>query len=60
MPGWTVSIKETSVCIVDSTGQVIREFEVTTEPEAILAVLADAALILFITLGRYRYAPVHK
>ena len=58
--GLDVSIKETSVCIVDSTGQVIRELKVATKPETILAVLADAALILFITLGRYRYAPVHK
>lgn len=31
---------------MDSTGQVVREVKVTTEPEAILAVLADEALTI--------------
>ena len=44
--GLDVWIKETSVCIVDSTGQVVREVKVTTEPEAILAILADEALTI--------------
>ena len=44
--GLDVSIKETSVCIVDSTGQVVREVKVTTEPEAMLAVLADESLTI--------------
>ena len=44
--GLDVSIKETSVCIVDNTGQVVREVKVTTEPEAILTVLADEALTI--------------
>ncbi len=39
--GLDVSIKETSVCIVDGTGHVVREVKVATEPHAILAVLAD-------------------
>jgi transposase len=39
--GLDVSIKETSVCIVDDTGHVVREVKVATEPEAILVVLAD-------------------
>jgi hypothetical protein len=36
MSDWT-SVKETSVCIVDKTGKVIREVKVATEPVAILA-----------------------
>ena len=44
--GLDVSIKETSVCIVDNAGQVVREVKVTTEPEAILTVLADEALTI--------------
>lgn len=44
--GLDVSIKETSVCIVDNTGQVVHEVKVTTEPEAILTVLADEALTI--------------
>jgi transposase len=39
--GLDVSIKETSVCVVDGAGQVVREVKVATEPEAILVVLAD-------------------
>ena len=39
--GLDVSIKETSVCVIDSTGRVVREVKVPTEPEAILAVLSD-------------------
>jgi transposase len=44
--GLDVSIKETSVCIVDGTGQVVREIKVATEPETILAVLVDEALAI--------------
>jgi transposase len=39
--GLDVSVKETSVCIVDKTGKVIREVKVATEPVAILAVLTE-------------------
>jgi transposase len=39
--GLDVSIKETSVCVIDDTGRVVREVKVPTEPEAILAILAD-------------------
>jgi transposase len=39
--GLDVSIKETSVCVIDGTGRVVREVKVPTEPEAILAVLSD-------------------
>ena len=37
--GLDVSVKETSVCIVDETGKIVREVKVTSEPEALLAVL---------------------
>jgi transposase len=44
--GLDVSIKETSVCVIDGAGQVVREVKVPTEPEAILAVLADEAFAI--------------
>ena len=44
--GLDVSVKETSVCIVDKAGKVIREVKVATEPVAILAVLTEEALAI--------------
>ena len=41
--GLDVSVKATSVCIVDDTGKVVREVKVTSEPEALLAVLKNPA-----------------
>ena len=41
--GLDVSVKETSVCIVDDTGKITREVKVASEPEALLAVLTNAA-----------------
>ena len=41
--GLDVSVKETSVCIVDETGRIVREVKVASEPEALLAVLANPA-----------------
>ena len=38
-----VSVKETSVCIVDDTGKIVREVKVASEPEALLAVLRNPA-----------------
>ena len=38
--GLDVSVKETSVCIVDDTGKIVREVKVASEPEALLAVLS--------------------
>jgi hypothetical protein len=40
--GLDVSVKETAICIVDETGKVVREAKVTTEPEAIVALLNAA------------------
>ena len=41
--GLDVSVKETSVCIVDDTGKIVREVKVASEPEALLSVLANPA-----------------
>jgi hypothetical protein len=38
-----VSVKETSVCIVDDTGRIVREVKVPSEPGALLAVLTSIA-----------------
>jgi transposase len=37
--GLDVSVKETSVCIVDDTGKAVREVKVASESDALLAVL---------------------
>ena len=39
--GLDVSVKETSVCIVDGTGGIVREVKVASEPEALLPVLTN-------------------
>jgi transposase len=44
--GLDVSMKETSICIVDKEGEVIREVKVATEPTAIVAVLMDETLAI--------------
>jgi transposase len=41
--GLDVSVKATSVCIVDDTGKIVREVKVASEPEALLAVLKNSA-----------------
>ena len=41
--GLDVSVKETSVCIVDDTGRIVREAKVASEPEALLTVLKNPA-----------------
>ena len=38
-----VSVKDTSVCIVDSTRKIIREVKVASEADALLAVLTNPA-----------------
>jgi transposase len=40
--GLDVSVKETSVCIVDDAGKIVREARVASEPEALLQVLTSA------------------
>ena len=42
--GLDVSVKETSVCIVDDTGRIVREVKVASEPEALLTALKNAPI----------------
>jgi transposase len=39
--GLDVSVKETSICIVDDTSRMVREVKVASEPEALLQVLGN-------------------
>jgi hypothetical protein len=39
--GLDVSVKETSVCIVDDAGKIVPEVRVASEPEALLQVLTN-------------------
>ena len=39
--GLDVSVKETSICIVDDTGRIVKEVKVASEPEALLKVLGN-------------------
>jgi transposase len=41
--GLDVSVKETSVCIVDDTGKMVREVKVASEPKSLLAALKNPA-----------------
>jgi transposase len=41
--GLDVSVKDTSVCIVDDTGKIVREVKVASEPDELLQVLTNAA-----------------
>ena len=38
-----MSVKETSVCVVDDLGKIVREVKVASEPKALLAVLKNPA-----------------
>ena len=40
--GLDVSVNETSVCIVDDTGRIVREVKVASEPETLLPVLTTS------------------
>jgi hypothetical protein len=39
--GLDVSVKETSICVVDDTGRIVREAKVASEPDALLSVLTN-------------------
>ena len=41
--GLDISVNETSVCIVDDTGRIVREVRVASEPDALLPVLTNPA-----------------
>jgi len=55
--GLDVSVKETSICIVDDTGRIMKEVKVASEPQALLKVLGTpptASSGSDWKLGRYR------
>jgi predicted NBD/HSP70 family sugar kinase len=55
--GLDVSVTETSVCIVDDAGKIVREARVASEPEALLQALTNtlyASSELDWKLGRCR------
>jgi transposase len=39
--GLDVSVKETSICIVDDTGKIVREVKAASEPQALLKILGN-------------------
>ncbi len=41
--GLDVSVKETSICIVDDRGRIVKEVKVASEPAALLKVLGNSA-----------------
>src|SRR6186713_1028306 len=41
--GLDVSVKETSICIVDDAGKIVKEVKVASEPAALLKVLGNSA-----------------
>jgi transposase len=41
--GLDVSVKETSVCVVDDAGRIVREVKLASEPDALLRVLGNPA-----------------
>jgi transposase len=42
--GIDVSLEQSSVCLVDATGKIVREAKVASEPEALLAWFAGAGV----------------
>lgn len=42
--GLDVSVKETTICVVDEAGTICREIKVTSHPDDLIAVLKDPAL----------------
>ena len=49
--GLDVSVKETSICIVDDAGRIVREVKVASEPEALLKVLGKKEAWRFKRIG---------
>jgi transposase len=43
--GLDVSVKQTSICIVDDTGRIVKEVKVASEPAALLKVLGNPAYL---------------
>jgi transposase len=64
--GIDVSLELSSVCILDATGQIIREAKVASEPEALVTFLSGLGLPLTRVgleagpLSQWLYAGLHK
>ena len=56
--GLDVSVKETSVCVVDDAGKVILEQKVPTEPDTIIALLTSLG-VTYGRIGRYSLLQDH-
>jgi hypothetical protein len=54
--GLDVSVKETSICIVDDTGRIMKEVKVASEPQALPKVLGNPAYSAFLCKCRQNYA----
>ncbi|KOF12472.1 transposase, partial [Ensifer adhaerens] len=48
--GIDVSLEQSSICVVDGSGKIVREAKVASEPEALLQLFADLALPI-VTIG---------
>jgi transposase len=44
--GLDVSLEETAICVIDETGQIMKEARAASEPEALDAVLSNLGLPL--------------
>lgn len=44
--GIDVPLEQSSICVVDATGQIVREVKVASEPEALIGFLVGHALPL--------------
>ncbi len=53
--GLDMSVRETSVCVVDESGKILKEAKVPTEPEAIASLIAKgASACKRVSLGKHR------
>ena len=48
--GIDVSLEQSSVCVVDGTGRIVREAKVASEPEALIRFLGQLGLVTRIGL----------
>lgn len=44
--GLDVSLEESSICIVDEAGRIVKELRAASEPDALVAALRDTGLML--------------
>ena len=44
--GIDVSLEQSSICVVDGTGRIVREAKVASEPEALVRFLGQLGLVL--------------